>query len=595
MANEGQVVNSGSSMSAAQMLLRLTGAATLAAGALLYGDGDASLATLAPGTNGHVLTLAGGLPSWAANAAAALPGSYAVGDLLYASGAATLAKLAAVATGNALISGGVTTAPSWGKIGLTTHVSGILPSANGGTGVNNGAFTLTIPASGTAALLGTANTFTQTNAFAAITATNVTNSALTSGRIALVGTAGLMADSANLTFGSSNTMIGLRRTPHTWGANFCGVEQQGSALAEYYAAGNIQMNWLGNSYDSGAGSFKYSENGPAAAFRMFPLSKLFLWQTAASGLADAAQTLATCMSLDDTGLTLPSTSILTINSTNDAAIVCSGGATLKRATLTHGAITTDIKTLDSTVTWNAGGVAFTAWKLNVTNTASAAGSLLLDLQVGGTSQFSIRKDSLLTMAGLAHSGANNGELWHDTTQKCLQTFVAGIQQSLSGVLFTNSARSTVTGATTDTTVMPAGVGTLTLPANFFVAGKAVRITVKGHLKADSTHTLTVSALYGATGLAQIAHVQGSNVTSYTAFEYECTVVCLTTGASGTVAVNSRILTPATIAAFTVASDGSSTVTINTTTSNALDLQVKWSTAGANNSWLVNSVVVEALN
>lgn len=60
--------------------------------------------------------------------------SYAVGDLLYASGSTTLAKLADVATGNALISGGVTTAPAWGKIGLATHVSGTLPVANGGTG-----------------------------------------------------------------------------------------------------------------------------------------------------------------------------------------------------------------------------------------------------------------------------------------------------------------------------------------------------------------------------------------------------------------------------------------------------------------------------
>jgi hypothetical protein len=60
--------------------------------------------------------------------------TYAVGDLLYASATTTLSKLADVATGNALISGGVTTAPSWGKIGLTTHVSGVLPVANGGTG-----------------------------------------------------------------------------------------------------------------------------------------------------------------------------------------------------------------------------------------------------------------------------------------------------------------------------------------------------------------------------------------------------------------------------------------------------------------------------
>jgi hypothetical protein len=60
--------------------------------------------------------------------------SYAVGDLLYADTTTSLAKLPDVATGNALISGGVGVAPLWGKIGLTTHVSGTLGVANGGTG-----------------------------------------------------------------------------------------------------------------------------------------------------------------------------------------------------------------------------------------------------------------------------------------------------------------------------------------------------------------------------------------------------------------------------------------------------------------------------
>jgi len=56
------------------------------------------------------------------------------GDLLYGSATNTWAKLADVVTGNALISGGVGIAPLYGKIGLTTHVSGTLPVANGGTG-----------------------------------------------------------------------------------------------------------------------------------------------------------------------------------------------------------------------------------------------------------------------------------------------------------------------------------------------------------------------------------------------------------------------------------------------------------------------------
>jgi hypothetical protein len=76
--------------------------------------------------------------TWNATAIGAVYGgtgltSYAVGDLVYADTTTSLAKLADVAVGNALISGGVGAAPSYGKIGLATHVDGTLPIANGGT------------------------------------------------------------------------------------------------------------------------------------------------------------------------------------------------------------------------------------------------------------------------------------------------------------------------------------------------------------------------------------------------------------------------------------------------------------------------------
>ena len=83
--------------------------------------------------------------------------SYTIGDLLYASGTTALSKLADVAIGSALISGGVGTAPSWGKIGLTTHVSGTLPVANGGTGTTT-AFT-----SGSVVFAGASGVYSQDN------------------------------------------------------------------------------------------------------------------------------------------------------------------------------------------------------------------------------------------------------------------------------------------------------------------------------------------------------------------------------------------------------------------------------------------------
>jgi hypothetical protein len=84
--------------------------------------------------------------------------SYAVGDILYANTTTSLAKLADVATGNALISGGVGVAPSWGKIGLTTHVSGTLGVTNGGTG------TATAFTAGSVVFAGASGVYSQDNA-----------------------------------------------------------------------------------------------------------------------------------------------------------------------------------------------------------------------------------------------------------------------------------------------------------------------------------------------------------------------------------------------------------------------------------------------
>jgi hypothetical protein len=54
-----------------------------------------------------------------------------------------------------------------------------------------------------------------------------------------------------------------------------------------------------------------------------------------------------------------------------------------------------------TALWNAAGTTFTAIKMNATDTASAAGSLIIDLQVGGVSQFNVTKAGAVTAVGVA--------------------------------------------------------------------------------------------------------------------------------------------------------------------------------------------------
>lgn len=73
----------------------------------------------------------------------------------------------------------------------------------------------------------------------------------------------------------------------------------------------------------------------------------------------------------------------------------SGGNAL---TLTNGTLTASAPALTITSTWNNSGVTFTGIQATVTDTASAVGSLLMKLVTGATTEFSVRKDGVVSIA-----------------------------------------------------------------------------------------------------------------------------------------------------------------------------------------------------
>jgi Chaperone of endosialidase len=173
--------------------------------------------------------------------------SYAVGDLLYADTTTTLTKLADVATGNALISGGVSTAPSWGKIGLATHVSGVLPVANGGTNASSASITAFNNITGYSASGATGTTSTNlvfSTSPSINTPTLVGDATLSTGNL-VIGTSG-----KGITTSVTNGNINL--TPDGTGvvvspalAKFIGyVGHNGTSGANYGSVFNIY--WTGN-------------------------------------------------------------------------------------------------------------------------------------------------------------------------------------------------------------------------------------------------------------------------------------------------------------------------------------------------------------
>jgi hypothetical protein len=134
----------------------------------------------------------------------------------------------------------------------------------------------------------------------------------------------------------------------------------------------------------------------------------------------------------------------------------------RTAFITQGTITADRKILDASVTWNNAGVTFTGLKLNVTDTASNAASLLVDLQVAAASKFSVSKVGDLTAAGTINGhalavGSDPFVLLTATQTLTNKTLTAPIATSIGPT----GQLHTIPAVTSDTFTLNAAAQTLT--------------------------------------------------------------------------------------------------------------------------------------
>jgi hypothetical protein len=101
---------------------------------------------------------------------------------------------------------------------------------------------------------------------------------------------------------------------------------------------------------------------------------------------------------------------VTFGSVTTGAINASGGGAIQNTpignttpstgafttlTANNGTLTASAPVLDLAQTWNSGATTFTGLRANFTNTASATASLLMDLQVGGTTQFNVTRTGIV--------------------------------------------------------------------------------------------------------------------------------------------------------------------------------------------------------
>jgi hypothetical protein len=132
-------------------------------------------------------------------------------------------------------------------------------------------------------------------------------------------------------------------------------------------------------------------------------------------------------------------------------------------------------------TWNNGATTFTAVKMNVTDTASNAASLLMDLQVGGSSQFNITKQGIIRFAstiGLGSSGSGSVDFYSAGTgaTNSLLRITNGSTSQRSDGTFGWSATTTV--GTNDTILSRRAAANLRLGAADAAAPVAQTLSVQ---------------------------------------------------------------------------------------------------------------------
>lgn len=169
---------------------------------------------------------------------------------------------------------------------------------------------------------------------------------------------------------------------------------------------------------------------------------------------------------------------------------------------------------------------------------------------------------------------------------------------VGGTFFTQTASATVANTVTETTLTASGVGALTIPTDYLEAGQTYIVRARGNFSTNgTTPNLNLRVKVGGTTIASTAAfaVQDlGGLNEVWELEFEFTV--RTTGASGTVIgqggfeycvvhTNCR----------NVDLLNTSTFTVNTTTTNAVDVTAEWGTAATANTITCTNLIIEAKN
>lgn len=200
--------------------------------------------------------------------------------------------------------------------------------------------------------------------------------------------------------------------------------------------------------------------------------------------------------------------------------------TTKAVTVGGATVTANAPVFNLSQTWNNSGVTFTGLRLNVTNTASAAASLLLDLQVGGSSVFKVDRTGGFVAGRTAYEGTGAFiQFVNHNDSPLLQVFQFGGVNNVGSVYIKSTGvRALSVGATVpaNSFLWDGGISFSTGSAADLAIGRDAANTLaqrnstnaqESRLYATYTSATSYQRLGIKTGKVALSNVSGASITA----------------------------------------------------------------------------------
>jgi hypothetical protein len=176
------------------------------------------------------------------------------------------------------------------------------------------------------------------------------------------------------------------------------------------------------------------------------------------------------------------------------------------------------------------------------------------------------------------------------SQKIEVTYLDNLLRA-ADMAYVATANKAVANTGAETSMIGTGVGSLTLAANYLSAGRTLGNDLSGFISETGTPTLNIQFKLGATVICSTGAVTLPAALSNSMLRVHVDLTCRTAGASGTVIAQGYVFAGATIIPIVA----TSTATVDTTGTLALDVTATWGAADPANTLTITNVTVVKAN